>query len=163
MLDKGSLAVIGHDRAVGLAFGVPVTGLGAMLIWALVHVRYLVGWGNRLITTLRWLWTMLARNRAERVIDALRAGPSPCASLAAMTGAPITLCRIARRTPRATLRLAAFHATLLRHSRGRADRWFGSRCWSSRPSGAAAATPVHHYERRAGRELPVVVLRRALA
>ena len=50
-VDKGSLAVIGHDRAVGLAFGVPVTGLGAMLIWALVHVRYLVGWGNRLITT----------------------------------------------------------------------------------------------------------------
>ena len=66
--DKGTLAVIGHDRAVGLAFGVPVAGLGAMLIWALVHVRYLVGWGNRLITTLRWLWTMLARNRAERVI-----------------------------------------------------------------------------------------------
>jgi cation diffusion facilitator CzcD-associated flavoprotein CzcO len=25
------------------------------------------------------------------------------------------------------LRLAGFHATLLRHSRGRADRWFGSR------------------------------------
>jgi NADH:ubiquinone reductase (H+-translocating) len=67
-VDRGSLAVIGHDRAVGLAFGVPVTGLGAMLIWALVHVRYLVGWGSRLITTLRWLWTMLARNRAERVI-----------------------------------------------------------------------------------------------
>ncbi|HET8949289.1 MAG TPA: NAD(P)/FAD-dependent oxidoreductase, partial [Solirubrobacteraceae bacterium] len=68
--DKGSLAVIGHDRAVGLAFGVTVTGLGAMLVWALVHVRHLVGWGNRLITTSRWLWTMLARNRAERVIDA---------------------------------------------------------------------------------------------
>ena len=56
-------------RAVGVAFGVPVAGLGAMLIWALVHVRYLVGWGNRLITTLRWLWTMLARDRAERVIS----------------------------------------------------------------------------------------------
>jgi NADH dehydrogenase len=76
-LDKGSLAVIGHDRAVGLAFGVPVTGLGAMLIWALVHVRHLVGWGNRLITTLRWLWTMLARNRAERVIDAPERRPEP--------------------------------------------------------------------------------------
>ena len=66
--DKGTLAVVGHDRAVGLAFGVPVTGLGAMLIWALVHVRHLVGWGNRLTTTLRWLWTLLARDRAERVI-----------------------------------------------------------------------------------------------
>jgi NADH dehydrogenase len=75
--DKGSLAVIGHDRAVGMAFGVPVTGLGAMLIWALVHVRHLVGWGNRMITTLRWLWTMLARNRAERVIATPARRPEP--------------------------------------------------------------------------------------
>jgi NADH:ubiquinone reductase (H+-translocating) len=76
-VDRGTLAVIGHDRAVGLAFGVPVTGLGAMLVWALVHVRYLVGWGNRLITTLRWLWTMLARNRAERVIATPERRPEP--------------------------------------------------------------------------------------
>jgi hypothetical protein len=44
-----------------------------------------------------------------------------------MTGAPITLSRLARRPPRPTLWLTAFHATLLRHSRGRADRRFGSR------------------------------------
>jgi NADH dehydrogenase len=56
---------------------VPLTGLGAMLIWALVHVRYLVGWGNRLVTTLRWLWTMLARNRAERVISTPARVPEP--------------------------------------------------------------------------------------
>ena len=56
--------MIGHDRAVGLAFGVPVTGL-ELLIWALVHVRYLVGWGNRLITSLRWLWT-IARPQPRR-------------------------------------------------------------------------------------------------
>jgi NADH dehydrogenase len=66
--DKGSLAVIGNDRAVGLAFGVPLTGLGAIVVWGLVHLRYLVGWGSRLVTAIRWLWTLLARNRAERVI-----------------------------------------------------------------------------------------------
>ena len=71
-----------------------------------------------------------------------------------MTGAPITLCRLARRTPRATLRLTAFHTTLLRHSRGRADRWFGSR----------VLPPAWWLNLRdAGRELPVVVLRRAFA
>ena len=42
-----------------------------------MHVRYLVGWGNRLITSLRWLWTMLARNRAERVIATPLAPPEP--------------------------------------------------------------------------------------
>ena len=72
-LDKGALAVIGHNRAVGTAFGVPVTGFGAILLWGLVHIRYLVGWGSRLVTAVRWLWTLLARNRAERVI----AAPAP--------------------------------------------------------------------------------------
>ena len=33
-------------------------------------MRYLVGWGSRLVTVVRWLWTLLARNRAERVIAA---------------------------------------------------------------------------------------------
>lgn len=67
-LDRGSLAVIGRRRAVGQAFGIPFSGVLAMLVWAVVHVRYLVGWGNRLVTVVRWLWTLMARNRAERVI-----------------------------------------------------------------------------------------------
>jgi len=76
-LDKGSLAVIGHDRAVGVAFGVPLTGFGAILVWGLVHIRYLVGWGSRLVTAVRWLWTLLARNRAERVIATPEPGRAP--------------------------------------------------------------------------------------
>jgi NADH dehydrogenase len=69
-LDKGSLAVIGHNRAVGTALGVRFGGRLALLAWAVVHVRYLLGWGNRLVTVTRWLWTMLARNRGQRVIGA---------------------------------------------------------------------------------------------
>jgi NADH dehydrogenase len=67
-LDKGRLAVIGHNRAVGAAASVRFTGLIALFVWAVVHVRYLLGWGNRLVTVLRWLWTMTARNRGQRVI-----------------------------------------------------------------------------------------------
>jgi NADH dehydrogenase len=67
-LDKGRLAVVGHNRAVGTAAGVRFSGRLALLVWALVHVRYLVGWGNRLVTVVRWLWTILARNRGQRVI-----------------------------------------------------------------------------------------------
>jgi NADH dehydrogenase len=66
--DKGSIAVIGHNRAVGTAFGVRFGGLIGLAIWAVVHVAYLVGWGSRAITVGRWLWTLLARDRAERVI-----------------------------------------------------------------------------------------------
>ena len=68
-VDKGSLAVIGRGRAVGVAFGVRFTGALAFLVWALVHVRFLVGWGNRLVTVARWAWSLLARNRGERVIE----------------------------------------------------------------------------------------------
>lgn len=66
--DKGTLAVIGRRRAVGTSFGVRFTGLVAILVWALVHVRFLVGWGNRLVTVVRWMWSLLARNRGDRVI-----------------------------------------------------------------------------------------------
>jgi len=45
-----------------------------------------------------------------------------------MSGAPLTLGHIARRTPGTTRRLTSVHATVLRRSHGRlADRWFGSR------------------------------------
>ena len=67
--DKGSLAVIGRGKAVGQAFGIPLTGALAFLVWALVHVRFLVGWGNRLVTVTRWTWSLLTRNRGERVIE----------------------------------------------------------------------------------------------
>lgn len=68
-LDKGMMAMIGRNRAVGVSFGVRFAGRKATLVWGLVHVRYLIGWGNRLVTVVRWMWTLLARNRAERVIS----------------------------------------------------------------------------------------------
>jgi len=77
-LDKGSLAVIGHRRAVGVSFGIRFAGRLALLVWALIHVRYLLGWGNRLVTVVRWLWALAARQRAERVIS-----PGPPAGLLA--------------------------------------------------------------------------------
>ena len=75
-VDKGRLAVIGRRRALGTAFGVRFAGRIALLVWAVVHVRYLVGWGNRLVTVTRWLWSMLARDRGQRVIS-----PAPLTDL----------------------------------------------------------------------------------
>jgi NADH:ubiquinone reductase (H+-translocating) len=72
--DKGSMATIGRKRAVVDAFGVRLAGRPAKLMWAFVHISYLVGWGNRFGTTLRWLWTLGARNRRERLISVPGAG-----------------------------------------------------------------------------------------
>ena len=48
--DKGSMATIGYRSAVADAFGRKVTGLIAYVMWAFVHVWYLIGWGNRMLT-----------------------------------------------------------------------------------------------------------------
>jgi NADH dehydrogenase len=76
-VDKGTLATIGRQRAVadikGLRFGGPI----AFLLWAFVHLFYLVGWGNRLGTIMRWLWSLLARNRREQLISVSRLMSEP--------------------------------------------------------------------------------------
>jgi NADH:quinone reductase (non-electrogenic) len=67
--DKGSMATIGYRSAVADAFGVKVTGVPAYLMWAFIHVAYLVGWGNRLGILYTWsraLW--FSKNRGHRII-----------------------------------------------------------------------------------------------
>jgi NADH dehydrogenase len=62
--------VIGRSHAVADIFGrIRVGGFPAFLIWGVVHLAYLVGWGNRYEAVARWLWTILARNRRERLIS----------------------------------------------------------------------------------------------
>ncbi len=87
--DKGSMATIGYRSAVADAFGVRVTGLLAYLIWALIHVAYLVGWGNRLGTLYTWaraLW--FSHSRAHRIITFGQAG-TPAALARAVRPTPI--------------------------------------------------------------------------
>jgi NADH dehydrogenase len=68
-LDKGSMATIGHNSAVANAFGRKFTGFLAYLMWAFVHVLYLIGWGNRLGTLYNWFRSLAyARNRGHRLI-----------------------------------------------------------------------------------------------
>ena len=68
-LDKGSMATIGYKHAVADAFGVLVTGWIAYLMWAFIHVLYLVGWGNRIGTLYTWSRAMLfSKSRPHRII-----------------------------------------------------------------------------------------------
>jgi NADH dehydrogenase len=68
--DLGSMATIGRTRAVADLFGrIRLGGFPAFLVWGGVHLAYLVGWGNRFEAVSRWIWTILARNRRERLIS----------------------------------------------------------------------------------------------
>ena len=67
--DKGSMATIGYNSAVAPASGAAVTGWLAYLIWAFIHVLYLIGWGNRFGTLYNWLRSLVfSKNRGHRII-----------------------------------------------------------------------------------------------
>jgi NADH dehydrogenase len=68
--NKGQLAVIGRGRAVCAVGPVRFGGYLAWLVWALVHLYYLVGFRNRVIVMLEWaFFHVLGRHGARIMID----------------------------------------------------------------------------------------------
>ena len=72
--DKGSLAVIGRNRAVADLGFLRMSGVPAWLIWVFIHIAYLIEFDNKLRVMLQWGWNYLTRNNGARLItgDAAR-------------------------------------------------------------------------------------------
>src|SRR5262249_43531066 len=70
--DKGELAVIGRAAAVANIFGRHISGLLAWLIWAFVHLMYIVQFRSRLTVFIEWAIEDLTFSRGARLIT----GPS---------------------------------------------------------------------------------------
>jgi NADH dehydrogenase FAD-containing subunit len=68
--DKGDLAVVGRGYAVADLRFWKSAGLTAWLLWAGVHIYFLVGFGNRLLVMLRWLVQFLTKRRGIGVVSA---------------------------------------------------------------------------------------------
>jgi NADH:ubiquinone reductase (H+-translocating) len=66
--DKGSLAVIGRWAAVANAFGVHLSGLVAWIVWAFIHLMYIVTFQNRLFVFIQWAIQDLTFSRGARLI-----------------------------------------------------------------------------------------------
>jgi NADH dehydrogenase len=67
--DKGSMATIGHLSAVTDSYGMKFTGVTGYTMWGIVHVLYLVGWGNRVGAVFNWARALtFTKNRAHRTI-----------------------------------------------------------------------------------------------
>jgi len=66
--DKGTMAAIGRGSAVADIFGAHVSGLLAWLIWAFIHVLYLVQYESRVIVFIKWAIQALTFNRSARLI-----------------------------------------------------------------------------------------------
>ncbi|MFD1612398.1 NAD(P)/FAD-dependent oxidoreductase [Sphingomonas tabacisoli] len=64
----GNLATIGRRHAV-IDFGrVRLHGLVAWLLWSVAHIYFLVGFRNRIVVGLNWLWNYLTFGRSARLI-----------------------------------------------------------------------------------------------
>ena len=70
--DRGSMAAIGHRRAVATSANLTFTGRPAFVMWCFVHVMYLIDWGNRLGTLHTWAHAIY-KDRSHRLIS-FRAG-----------------------------------------------------------------------------------------
>ena len=66
--DKGSMATISRFDAVAKVGKFEFGGFVAWIAWLVLHLYYLVGYRNRLATTLAWLVSFAGRNRGQMVI-----------------------------------------------------------------------------------------------
>jgi len=66
--DRGQLATIGRNAAVGTVFGIKVSGYIAWLAWLFIHLMHLVGFDNRLLVFFQWFWNYITFHRGARLI-----------------------------------------------------------------------------------------------
>lgn len=66
--DKGNLATVGRSYAIVDIGKIRLTGFFAWLIWLAVHIYFLVGFRNRLMTIFQWAWTYFTHARGARLI-----------------------------------------------------------------------------------------------
>ena len=66
--DKGSLATIGKNKAVGFFRKIYFKGIFAWMIWGFVHIAYLVNYRSRFLVMFNWILQYLTGMRGARLI-----------------------------------------------------------------------------------------------
>lgn len=66
--DKGNLATIGRSKAVADFGWIRFSGFLAWLIWVFVHIYFLIGFKNRFIVLLEWVFAYFTYQKSARLI-----------------------------------------------------------------------------------------------
>lgn len=66
--DKGSMATIGRNKAVADLKRSHFKGFFAWLMWMAVHLLFLIGFRNRMVVLINWIWSYITYDRGARVI-----------------------------------------------------------------------------------------------
>ena len=69
--DYGTLATIGRRAAVADFGWIKLHGTVAWLLWGLVHISFLIGFSNRLVVMLDWIWSYVTFQSGARLITGL--------------------------------------------------------------------------------------------
>ncbi|MEA5557384.1 NAD(P)/FAD-dependent oxidoreductase, partial [Nodularia spumigena CH309] len=67
-LDKGSLAVIGRNKAIAMIASLELSGFPAWAIWVFVHIAYLIGFDSKSLVLFQWAWNYFTRKRGALLI-----------------------------------------------------------------------------------------------
>jgi NADH dehydrogenase FAD-containing subunit len=86
--DKGTMAVVGKGFAVLQSGKFQISGLGAWLVWAFIHLQFLATGSLRLTVFLQWMWTFVTGQRGSRlIVNQLPSTPVTTAAKDAIRGA----------------------------------------------------------------------------
>ena len=66
--DYGMLATIGRKHAVVEMGDMKLSGFPAWLLWCFAHIYFLIGYRNRLIVMLNWIWNFVTFQLGSRLI-----------------------------------------------------------------------------------------------
>lgn len=66
--DKGSMATIGRNKAVVDYGKIHLKGFVAWLAWMFVHLLFLIGFRNKLVVFVNWVWSYFTYDKGTRVI-----------------------------------------------------------------------------------------------
>ena len=66
--DKGSMATIGRNKAVVDIGHIRFQGVFAWFVWMAVHLMSLVGFRNKVVTFVNWMWSYFSYDRGTRLI-----------------------------------------------------------------------------------------------
>jgi NADH dehydrogenase len=97
-VDKGNVATIGRARAVADLHGLHLSGFPAWVFWLALHLYYLIGFENRVLVLIRWLFGFITRGRSARLI--LGQVGRPVSPARAPRGAPDARARAGPPPPR---------------------------------------------------------------
>jgi len=66
--DKGTMATIGRNKAVVDVAKIHLKGFIAWIAWMFVHLLFLMGFRNRLVVLINWVWSYLTYDKGTRLI-----------------------------------------------------------------------------------------------